>query len=75
LETLINKMPPGIGKTFIKGLYLFIPNLENFNFKTEIVHGLPIPPQVFLYATAYGIMYTVFVLLVAILVFRRRDFI
>lgn len=75
METLINKMPAGIGKTMVKGLYLFIPDLENFNFKTEIVHGLPIPPSIFLYATGYGIMYTVLVLLVAILVFRRRDFI
>jgi ABC-type transport system involved in multi-copper enzyme maturation permease subunit len=75
LETLINKMPSGIGKFLIKGIYLFIPDLENFNFKTEIVHGLPIPPQIFLYATVYGILYTIFVLTVAVLVFRRRDFI
>ncbi len=75
LETLINKMPEGIGKILVKGIYLFIPDLENFNFKTEIVHGLPIPPVIFLYTTVYGILYTVFVLSVAMLVFRRRDFI
>ena len=55
--------------------YTLIPDLENFNFKTEIVHHLPIPPQVFLYATLYGLCYTTFVLALAVLVFRRRDFI
>ena len=75
LETLINKMPSGFGKILTRGIYLFIPDLENFNFKTEIVHGLPIAPQIFLYATVYGILYTLFVLTVAILVFRRRDFV
>ena len=75
LETLIDKMPPGMGRTLVKTIYLFIPDLENFNFKTEIVHGLPIVPQVFLYAVLYGVAYTLFVLAVAILVFRRRDFV
>lgn len=75
LEALIDKMRPGWGKTLVEGVYLIIPDLENFNFKTEIVHGLPIPPQVFLYATGYGLMYTLFVLAAAMLVFRHRDFI
>jgi ABC-type transport system involved in multi-copper enzyme maturation permease subunit len=75
LETLIDKLKPGLGRTLVKIVYLVIPDLENFNFKTEIVHGLPIPPQVFLYATGYGLMYTLFVLTIAILIFRRRDFI
>ena len=75
LETLIEKMQPGLGKILIQAIYLVIPDLENFNFKTEIVHGLPIPPQVFLFATGYGLTYTLFVLAAAVLVFRRRDFI
>jgi ABC-type transport system involved in multi-copper enzyme maturation permease subunit len=75
LETLIDKMQPGFGKTLVQAVYLVIPDLENFNFKTEIVHGLPIPSQVFLFATGYGLMYTLFVLAAAVLVFRRRDFI
>jgi len=75
LETLIKKMEPGVGKVTAQILYTFLPDLENFNFKTEIVHHLPIPPQVFLYSTIYGIFYTVFVLFLAILVFRKRDFI
>ena len=75
LEALINKMEPGVGKAAAQILYTFLPDLENFNFKSEIVHNLPIPPQVLLFSTIYGIFYTVFVLFLAILVFRKRDFI
>ncbi|MCJ7580293.1 MAG: ABC transporter permease [Candidatus Aminicenantes bacterium] len=75
LETLIKKMSPGAGKATAQILYTFLPDLENFNFKTEIVHHLPIPPQVLLFSTFYGIFYTAFVLFLAILVFRKRDFI
>ncbi len=75
LETLIQKMEPGLGKVTAKILYTFLPDLENFNFKTEIVHHLPIPPQVLFFSTIYGIFYTVFVLFLAILVFRKKDFI
>ncbi len=75
LETLIGKLPPGVSRTLARLFYIVIPDLENFNFKTEIVHHLPIPPQVFVYSTLYGVFYTLFVLAVAVLVFRKRDFI
>jgi len=75
LETLIDKLRPGIGKTLARIAYTLIPDLENLNFKTEIVHQLPIAPRIMLGATAYGLFYTLFVLAAAVLVFRRRDFI
>ncbi len=75
LETLFNKMTPGVGKLTAQFFYTFLPDLENFNFKTEIVHHLPIPPQVLIYSIIYGIFYTVFILFLAILIFRKRDFI
>ena len=75
LETLIGKMPQGGIKTLARILYIFLPDLENFNFKTEVVHHLAIPPKIYLYSSLYGIFYTVFVLVIAMLIFRRRDFI
>jgi Cu-processing system permease protein len=75
LETLIKKVKPGVGKTLAQLLYHFVPDLENFNFKTEIVQNLPIPPKIYLYSTLYGIFYTAFILALALLVFRKRDFI
>lgn len=75
LENPINKMKPGITKTLTQILYAFIPDLENFNFKTEVVHHLPIPSEIFLFSALYGIFYSLFLLFLAILVFRKRDFI
>jgi ABC-type transport system involved in multi-copper enzyme maturation permease subunit len=75
LETLIKKVKPGVGKTLAQLLYHFVPDLENFNFKMEIVQNLPIPAKIYLYSTLYGIFYTAFILALALLVFRKRDFI
>jgi ABC-type transport system involved in multi-copper enzyme maturation permease subunit len=75
LDLLIRKMAPWPGRTLVRVLYTFLPDLENFNFKTEVVHGLPIPPGIYLSAFLYGACYTAFILGLAILIFRRRDFI
>ncbi|MBD3414327.1 MAG: ABC transporter permease subunit [Candidatus Aminicenantes bacterium] len=75
LETLINKMKPGITRFLAQVIYVLLPDLENFNFKTEVVHNLPIPPQLFVFSFFYGVMYTFFVLVLAMLVFRKRDFV
>jgi ABC-type transport system involved in multi-copper enzyme maturation permease subunit len=75
LELIIRKMPSGAGKTLVKGLDLILPDLENFNFRTEVVYGLPIPPGIYLSSLLYGVCYTAFILGLAVLIFRRRDFI
>ncbi|MGA2587452.1 MAG: ABC transporter permease [Candidatus Aminicenantales bacterium] len=75
LETLIKKARPGAGRTLLRVLDAVLPDLENFNLKTEVVHGLPISAAHVLYATAYGVVYAAFVLTLAVLIFRRRDFI
>jgi ABC-type transport system involved in multi-copper enzyme maturation permease subunit len=75
LEFILKKMPRGAGRSLVRALYTVLPDLENFNFKTEVVHGLPIPPAIYLSSLVYGLCYTVFILALAILVFRRRDFI
>lgn len=75
LETLIAKIRPGFGRTSVRVLVTLLPDLENFNYKTEVVHGLGIPVATWLTAPAYAVCYTAFVLALAVLVFRRRDFI
>jgi ABC-type transport system involved in multi-copper enzyme maturation permease subunit len=75
LELILKKMPPGAGRTLVRALYAVLPDLENFNFRTEVVHGLPIPPGIYLSSALYGVCYTAFILGLAVLVFRRRDFI
>jgi len=75
LELILKKMRPGLGRTLVRALFLVLPDLENFNFKTEVVHSLPIPPGIYLPSLLYGLCYTAFVLALAVLIFRRRDFI
>jgi ABC-type transport system involved in multi-copper enzyme maturation permease subunit len=75
LETLLKKIPPGAGRTALRFVYTLLPDLENFNIKSEVVHGLPIAGAHLVYAAAYGLVYTAFVLGLAVVIFRRRDFI
>lgn len=53
--------------------YYLLPNLERFNFKTEIVHSLPIPAGALGWAVVYGLAYTGVVLMLACLRFAYRD--
>lgn len=75
LETLINKVKSGAARALLQVFYTLLPDLENFNFKTEVVHKLPIPAKFFFFSTLYGIFYTLFILTLAVLVLRKRDFI
>lgn len=75
MEMLIKKVKSGTGRAVLKVLYIILPDLENFNFKTEVVHNLPIPTKLLGISFLYGLVYTAFILLLAMLIFRRRDFI
>ncbi len=75
LDPLIRKMRPGFGRTAVRVLFTLLPDLDAFNYKTEVVHGLPIPASAWISAPAYAVCYTVFVLGLAMIVFRRRDFV
>ncbi len=55
-------------------IYYLVPNLEHFNLRTEAVYNLPVDPWFVLYAVVYGLAYSVFLLLLATMVFARRDF-
>ena len=75
LELILKKMRAGAGQAAVRALYAILPDLENFNFRTEVVHGLPIPPGIYLSSFLYGVCYTALILGLAVLIFRRRDFI
>jgi ABC-type transport system involved in multi-copper enzyme maturation permease subunit len=75
LEPLIRKARPAALRAALQVIYTLLPDLENFNFKTEVVHGLTVEPRYYLYSALYGIAYTLFVLVLAVLVFKKRDFV
>lgn len=56
------------------GFYYLLPNLENFNLRLELVHKLPVYPDQLLFSICYGLIYTIFLLYLAIVVFEKKEF-
>lgn len=52
---------------------LLLPHMEVFHIKDPIAHGVAVPLPYFLLAALYGVAYSVFMLSVALAVFRERD--
>jgi ABC-type transport system involved in multi-copper enzyme maturation permease subunit len=74
LKALAAKLPQGLTKVFLDLLYYILPNLSNFNIKGQAVHGIPVEPQYLLAALAYGLAYGAGILVLACVIFQRRDF-
>jgi ABC-type transport system involved in multi-copper enzyme maturation permease subunit len=59
---------------FAYAFYYILPNLENFNFRIELVHTLPLHGDQLLFSVCYGAMYIIFLLYLTIIIFERREF-
>ena len=57
-----------------RGLYHGLPDLSAFDIKTQVVHGLPVPPGYIWSTAAYGALYISALLLASMVIFSRRDF-
>jgi ABC-type transport system involved in multi-copper enzyme maturation permease subunit len=57
-----------------RGLYHVLPDLSAFDVKTQVVHGIAVPAGYIAAQTAYGLTYITVLLLIAIVIFSRRDF-
>jgi ABC-type transport system involved in multi-copper enzyme maturation permease subunit len=64
----------GVPTFLTEFLYLLLPNFRNLDFKNAVVYGLPVPASLVAYVTAYAIVYAAAVMLVALAVFRAKDF-
>lgn len=74
LKVMSDKLPVGLMRELLTGLYYLLPNLALFDVKGEAVHGVPITGEYMMMAVAYGLAYTALVLLASCIVFQRRDF-
>jgi hypothetical protein len=63
-----------VGRNVLEGLYYLLPNLERFNLKGHVTHNMPVPVQDFGLIVAYGLAYTTLLLMLAGVIFQRRDF-
>jgi hypothetical protein len=59
---------------FWYAFYLILPNLERFNIRAEVVHSVYIEPfyQIFI-PMIYSLLYSLFLLLLASVIFERKD--
>lgn len=60
-------------KVLFEILYYILPNLENFNVKTQLVYSLDVPKIQFLYSPIYSILYSAFLLILASIILSRKD--
>ncbi len=73
-KTLFLEKQGQLLKIIIDIFYYIFPNLAKFNYKTEIVHNLPVNPGNAVMAMVYGIFYITVVLLLSTAIFNKRDF-
>jgi ABC-type transport system involved in multi-copper enzyme maturation permease subunit len=71
LEDLLDSPSARAG---VRLVYLVLPNLEHFNVRADLVHGVAVSWSRIGFATLYGLAYTTLVLLLATAIFERRDF-
>jgi len=57
-----------------RGVYYLLPNLDRLDYKAQAAYGLSVPTGDVLWSAAYGLAYAAVVLVIATLVFDRRDF-
>jgi ABC-type transport system involved in multi-copper enzyme maturation permease subunit len=55
-------------------VYHVLPDFAAFDIKTQVVHGLPVPPMYLVSTIGYGLAYIAALLLIATFIFSRRDF-
>jgi ABC-type transport system involved in multi-copper enzyme maturation permease subunit len=54
--------------------YYVLPNIRDLDFRAAVVHGHMLIPAQVSWAVAYSLLYTAAILLLAVLVFQRRNF-
>jgi ABC-type transport system involved in multi-copper enzyme maturation permease subunit len=57
-----------------RGLYWVLPNLAQFDVKSQVVHGQPVPLGYVALTAAYAGLYIAMLLAIAMYVFSQRDF-
>ncbi len=74
LKLIGEKFPDSLMKIALDFSYYILPNLDNFNIKGKVVHGIYVSPSYMMMVTLYGFLYIGAVLLISGFIFQRRDF-
>lgn len=73
-DLLEKRIAADAGKLLCRALHAVLPNLDRLNVKSAAVHGLELPAGYFGAAFAYGTLYAVAVVILACIIFERREF-
>ena len=73
LWMLTRQLPGAFARSVIATVYYVLPNLERFDFRTEVVHDLAIPVSAVGWACLYALAFVALALFLANLRFRRKD--
>lgn len=57
-----------------KAVYYVLPNLEKFNIRNDIIHGIVPTFSIILIAFLYALSYALFLLVITQLAFRKKDY-
>jgi Cu-processing system permease protein len=71
---LFGQKMDALGRGLLDGMYYLLPNLERFNLKGHVTHQLDVAASDLLLIAAYGMTYSVLLLILASVIFQRRDF-
>ncbi len=63
-----------VSQMVVNAIYYTLPNLERFNLKGHVIHHLDFGLTDMALTSAYGLIYAAFLLLLASVIFQRRDF-
>ena len=63
-----------VSRGIVNAIYYLMPNLERFNLKGHVIHQLDVGMTDMMLIICYGMVYATLVLLVAAIIFQRRDF-
>ena len=73
LTNFVEVAPGAATQYLVTFLYYALPDLETFNVRSRVVHGLPVSRGYVLDAVGYAMAYSAGMLAIAVIVFRRRD--
>lgn len=73
-DLLEKRMSGEAGRALCRALHAILPNLDRLDVKAAAVHGIALPAGYLGAAATYGVTYALAVLLLACLVFERREF-
>ena len=74
LVEFARKTEDPVARALVTGVHYVLPNLEKFDVKHLVVYNMAIEPAYVGGAVLYGLLYIVFLIGLAVMIFERRDF-